>query len=311
MPAVSIVIPLYNKGVHIERTIESVRNQTFQNFEIIVIDGGSTDDGPKIVAAISDPRIHLILQDSKGVSNARNEGVRASSSELIAFLDADDEWLPCHLEELSRLVSNFPSAGIFATSYSIIDEHGNKKSPKIKYVPKAPWSGLLSHYFLVVSSGEAPFLISTMAIRKDIFIKTGGFLPQWNWAEDHELWGRMALHYPIAYSWKCGACWHHDAQNRLGHQPPPLEMEPVYATVKNFLSENMVQGEQLCQLQEFLALKEIDFSIRLYQAGERSRARLLLKNCETKLFKLQKMKWQIFFLLPYRVYHLLKSLKNH
>lgn len=311
MPTLSIVIPLYNKGAHIERTIESVWNQTFQDFEIIVIDGGSTDDGPKIVTSMSDPRIRLISQVSKGVSNARNEGVNASTSELIAFLDADDEWFPCHLEELLRLVSNFPNAGIYATGYSIIDEMGNKKSPHIKYVPRDPWCGLLPHYFLIVSSGEAPFLISTMAIRKYIFNKMGGFLPQWNWAEDHELWGRIALHYPIAYSWKCGAYWHHDTQNRLGHRPPPLEMEPVYATVKDFLSVNRVQGELLYELKEFLAMKEIDFSIRLYQAGEYSRARLLLKNCKTKLFKFQKMKWRIIFLIPNRGYRLLKLLINH
>jgi glycosyltransferase involved in cell wall biosynthesis len=310
MPAISVVIPLYNKGMHIERAINSVRNQTFQDFEIIVVEGGSTDNGKQIVSSISDDRIRLILQSSRGVSRARNEGVHASISELIAFLDADDEWMPCHLEELMKLKSNFPSAAIFATEYFIITEKGNKKCPNIKYVPKAPWSGLLDHYFLVVSSGEAPFLISTMAIHKKNFIKMGGFLPEWNWAEDHELWGRIALYYPIAYSRKCGAYWHLDAQNRLGHRPPPLEMEPVYATVKNFLLENLIQGEKLSEINEFLALKEIEFSIRLYQAGERSRAILLMRNCETKLFKFYKIKWRIIFIIPTRGYFLFKLWQN-
>ena len=304
-----MVIPLYNKGLHIKRAIDSVLNQTFQNFEIIIIDDGSTDEGVEVVRGCMDHRIRLIQQKNKGVSTARNRGVSAAEADLIAFLDADDEWFPGHLEEIMKLKNNFPSAGMFVTNYYYITERGNKKSPNIKCVPKPPWRGLLSHYFLTASLGEMPFNISTMAIPTTVYELSGGFLQQWNWAEDHELWGRIALHYPIAYSWEPGACWYHDAQNRLGHQTPPLEIQPVYTTIKKYISENQVQTEQLYELEEFLATKEIDFSIRLFQAGQIPRARLVLKKCKTRLFKLRKLGWMILFYSPKPLYLSLKFIK--
>lgn len=119
MISVSIVIPLYNKGPHISRTIQSVLNQTEQNFEIIVVDGQSTDEGPKIVKSFEDPRIFFFEQVGSGVSSARNEGISHSRSDFVAFLDADDEWMPDHLETLLRLREAYPEAGAYTTAYLV------------------------------------------------------------------------------------------------------------------------------------------------------------------------------------------------
>ena len=86
----SIIIPLYNKAKYIENTIQSVLKQTFKNFEVIVVDDGSTDDGPEKVGLISDCRIRLIRKENGGVSSARNRGIAEARGENIAFLDADD-----------------------------------------------------------------------------------------------------------------------------------------------------------------------------------------------------------------------------
>ena len=99
---VSIVIPLYNKAPYIERALHSIRAQTLSDFEVIVVDDGSTDDGASIVAAYSDPRVRLIRQSNAGPGPARNAGIAEAKGEFIAFLDADDEWLPTYLEENVR-----------------------------------------------------------------------------------------------------------------------------------------------------------------------------------------------------------------
>lgn len=101
---ISVVIPLFNKGPYIARTLDSVLKQTFQDFKVIVVDDGSTDDGAEIVRGFDDPRIQLIQQPNQGESVARNRGVDESLSDFVAFLDADDEWMPKHLETILKLI---------------------------------------------------------------------------------------------------------------------------------------------------------------------------------------------------------------
>ena len=109
---ISVAIPLYNKRREIARTIQSVFDQTFQQFEILVIDDGSTDGGADIVAQIGDPRVRLIRQANAGVSAARNHAISEAKTELIAFLDADDEWKPGFLAAIWDLRERFPEAGL-------------------------------------------------------------------------------------------------------------------------------------------------------------------------------------------------------
>ncbi|MFN3301364.1 MAG: glycosyltransferase family 2 protein, partial [Sediminibacterium sp.] len=97
-PTVSVVIPLYNKGKYIERAISSVLAQTYPPLEIIVVDDGSTDNGPERVLKFNDPRIILIRQENRGPGAARNTGLARAKGKYIAFLDADDEWLPNFLK---------------------------------------------------------------------------------------------------------------------------------------------------------------------------------------------------------------------
>ena len=94
VPAISVVIPLYNKVKYIRRALDSVLNQTSADLEVIVVDDGSTDGGGHVVLRQHDGRVRLIRQGNKGVSVARNRGVSEARADLIAFLDADDEWLP-------------------------------------------------------------------------------------------------------------------------------------------------------------------------------------------------------------------------
>jgi cellulose synthase/poly-beta-1,6-N-acetylglucosamine synthase-like glycosyltransferase len=113
---VSVVIPLYNKARHIARAVQSVRGQTWQDFEIIVVDDGSTDGSGDVVRQIADARFRLITQLNGGECAARNRGIAEAACDVVAFLDADDEWLPAFLETVVALRQRFPDCGMYATA---------------------------------------------------------------------------------------------------------------------------------------------------------------------------------------------------
>jgi len=117
---ISVVIPLYNKARHIRRALSSVLAQTAPCFELVVVDDGSTDGSADVVRSISDSRLRLVVQPNGGECAARNRGIRETSGELIAFLDADDEWLPEFLSTVMRLYDQCPQAGAYATAYRCV-----------------------------------------------------------------------------------------------------------------------------------------------------------------------------------------------
>jgi glycosyltransferase involved in cell wall biosynthesis len=117
MPRISVIIPLFNKAPFVARALQSVAAQTFTDFELIVVDDGSTDDGAKIVERFGDSRIRLIRQENAGPGAARNRGLAEARGELIAFLDADDEWLPQFLAESAQSLDTEASAAAVSSGY--------------------------------------------------------------------------------------------------------------------------------------------------------------------------------------------------
>ena len=126
-PAISVVIPLYNREAMIGPAVESVLGQTFTDFELIVVDDGSTDNGPTIVEGFSDPRVRLIRQDrNRGANAARNEGVRQARGSIIAFLDSDDLFLPNKLSTVSSAFASRPDLGLMMDSFRKIRRNGGE-----------------------------------------------------------------------------------------------------------------------------------------------------------------------------------------
>jgi len=311
-PGISVVIPLYNKGPYIARTLDSVLNQTYQNFEIIVVDDGSTDNGIDVVKGFIDPRIKLIRQIRSGVSIARNRGVNISQSNFIAFLDADDEWLPDHLENLVKLFKKFPNAGLVGTNYKIVVQEGIEIKPIIKNLKFSFKYGLIKRFFRILSTGYSPLIISSIGIRKDIFLIYGGFLPGKSWGEDHELWCRIALQENVGYCLSRSAIWHWDAENRLGNILPPLELEPGYYTVKNAFAEGLIRTEDINDVREYLAKKEIEYAVRMIKAKNIGTAIKVLLKCKTERFWYLKLIWIFIGLFPFRndLFFVSRFLKN-
>jgi len=124
IPIVSVVICLYNKVKEIGRAIDSVIAQSISEFELIIVDGGSTDGSLDVVTSYNDPRIRLIHQKSKGAAAGRNEGILETKANLISFLDADDVWCPDFLFTILSLREEYLDAGAYGTSgYICINGH--------------------------------------------------------------------------------------------------------------------------------------------------------------------------------------------
>jgi len=199
-PIISIVIPLFNKEREVQRAIQSVLNQSISDFEVIVVNDGSTDKGPEIVRDINDLRISVINQANAGVSAARNTGIKEARADLIAFLDADDEWEPDFLETILGLEREFPDCSVFATSYFLVNQDGVRRPAVIRGLPKDFQKGVLKDYFIIAAKSDPPLWTSATAVKKTAISSVGGFPVGIMSGEDLLTWARLAVKYDIAYS---------------------------------------------------------------------------------------------------------------
>jgi len=298
VPKASVIITLYNKGPYIKRAIESVQNQTVKDIEIIIINDGSTDNGLDIVESIKDKRIILINQKNQGVSNATNRGVKESKSEFIVFLDADDEWTKRHLETLLRLKKKFPEAGAYSSVYLICNDRGKLIKKKYKNIPPAPWEGILPNYFESEIEGAHPIATIVVGIPKDIFLEMSGFDEYAPTGMDLDLWARIAIKYPIAFSWDIGAIYHKEAADRICSNLQPIRYHPLIVSSKKAIRNNEIPSKILPYFKEYIAKKEIQISAINILAGDVKTAKTIINQVETKRFHLEKIKCKIYTRLP-------------
>lgn len=212
---ISIVIPLYNKEKQIVKTIQSVLIQTLQDFEIVIVNDGSTDNSVAEVEKIADARIRLIHQQNAGVSAARNKGIAEASYELIAFLDADDEWKPEYLETQYALYEKYPECSVYACNYELRYDNAKVSNTIIRKLPFQGQDGVLSNYFEVASSSHPPLWTSAVMVRKEVIQVIGGFLLNATLGEDLITWAKLACYYSIAYSKETFAIYNFRTQKQL------------------------------------------------------------------------------------------------
>jgi glycosyltransferase involved in cell wall biosynthesis len=236
---ISIVIPLYNKEKYIQRTLDSVLNQTFQNFECIIIDS-SNDGSTNLVKQYTDFRIVHVIRGRTKAAQARNLGVQIAQSDFIAFLDADDEWQSDHLETLLNIRKKYPDAGLFSTSYVKLKQNGIPMVMLFVGIPKPPWEGYLSNYLRICSRGDEPVNSSSIAVPMDIFNAMKGFPEDLEYGEDQYLWGKIALSFPIAYSWNGLTIYHTEASDRICNEPRMIKEHPFSHYLKSELTKRTI-----------------------------------------------------------------------
>lgn len=225
----SVIIPLYNKAPYIRKALESVLAQTYTDYELIVVDDGSTDDscatadefvreamGNGLWAIDEETnrqspianRLMLLKQQNAGVSAARNAGVALSHGEYIAFLDADDWWEPTYLERMAQLIEDYPEAGLYACNYVYY------KPGKTHVALNIP-TGYINYPKAYYESGAMPVTSITAVIPRTVFDEMGGFPLGIKLGEDFLLWAKIALRYPVAFLNEALAYYNNDVPATL------------------------------------------------------------------------------------------------
>jgi glycosyltransferase involved in cell wall biosynthesis len=187
-PLVTVIIPTYNRGWIVKDAIDSVLEQDFIDYELIVIDDGSDDNTPQILKAYGN-KINMLHQPNKGVSAARNRGIAAASGRLIAFLDSDDQWLPGKLSAQIKFFQDHPEAVINQTQELWI-RNGVRVNPKKRH---HKFSGMIFEKSLALCLVSP----SAVMIKKSLFSVVGVFDEQLPACEDYDLWLRISCRYPV------------------------------------------------------------------------------------------------------------------
>lgn len=200
-PLMSVVIPLYNKEKIVLRTLESLRAQTYKDFEIVMVNDGSKDRSVEVVNSFLSmhplPNFHLISQTNGGTASARNLGIERAQGKYIAFLDADDEWQPTYLEAVVCLIRKYPQCDVFGTAYAY-REPDRMYEADIKGFTFEGVEGVMANYFEVANAGRPPLWTSAVTASKKALQAVGGF-PSLKLGEDIVTWAKLACDYQIAY----------------------------------------------------------------------------------------------------------------
>jgi len=196
-PRVSVIVPAYNAAVYLPFAIDSVLAQTYSDWEVVIVDDGSTDHTRAVVDSYRpklQDRLHYIHQPNRGLPAARNTGIRAAHGEFIALLDADDVWLPHRLERGVAAMDADPSAGLVHARVVRINAQGTVTG-ELKVEPEYMSGGIARHVY----TRRAHIVCPTVLFRRSCLQTAGWFDESMQATEDRDLWFRIALRYKVAY----------------------------------------------------------------------------------------------------------------
>jgi glycosyltransferase involved in cell wall biosynthesis len=304
-PAVSVVIPLFNKVDYVGRAIRSVLNQSFTDFELIVVDDGSTDGGPEVVRAFADPRLRLIWQENEGPGAARNWGIRESRAELIAFLDADDEWLPDFLSSSVAWLSKHPECVLSVSGFFMGAERQDwGQIARRAGITEGPWRLPPQLRREEMKDFIGYFNSWAIVCRRWALDRYRGFYEnRCTFGEDTYLWVQIALNHPV-YRSLMPLVWYHSESSELWlgsknvlpaepllTDPAPLRdcCPPAYRPLlEDWLVDNAAYTvRRLNRSGNFEMARYIDKEFGLGERRPYTRVKLLLDLAQGHLFRLK------------------------
>jgi glycosyltransferase involved in cell wall biosynthesis len=251
-PHVSVVVPVYNKARFVQRALTSIAQQTFSDFEVIVVDDGSTDNGAKVVREFDDKRVRLVTQANLGPGAARNRGIKEARGSLVAFLDADDEWLPQYLEEGVRLLEQSGSE-VASVTCGYLTTPDNKSH-------LALWRrrGLFEGNHRITPATSPELVVNMLAFmspcstiaRRDVLRKWDGFYAggRCKYGEDAYLWLKVLLNEQVVFAFKSLTRFDREASSLSKNlrearpvEPFLLHPEEIYAACPGDLKDLLTQ----------------------------------------------------------------------
>ncbi|PKH00673.1 glycosyltransferase family A protein [Paraglaciecola sp. MB-3u-78] len=278
----SVVIPLYNKVDSVIRTLHSICEQRFTAAEIIVVDDGSTDGSAAKVAALNIPNLVLVKQKNQGVSAARNYGVRIAQYQHIAFIDADDQWSPFYLYEMSKLIQRFPEHQCFASNYQKVIADGGYQNPKLAIGDISPTGCVMNNYFEVCAKGDLPFMPSSLVISTQLFKQLGGFPVGEAMGEDQALFSQIALQSNLVYTPLVLMLYHTDSENRACDRHIPQDILPFAKRLLAKVAAGQVDKLIAPFVLQYCAAHICHLAKINIQAGQLAAAKQLLKHPVSK-----------------------------
>jgi glycosyltransferase involved in cell wall biosynthesis len=297
-PTFSVVVPLYNKADAVAATIASVLAQSHADFEVIVVNNGSTDRSREVVAACADPRIRLIDRPNSGVSVARNEGIALATAPYVALLDADDLWHPEFLQRIHGLTQLYPQASAYATRYAF--RHGDvDRAPHLPCVESSS-PQLIENYFAHVAAGDMLLTASSVCIPSRVLDRIGGFPPHEQIGEDQDLWVRVALDGPIAWDDRCSVYYRQDAAAMATRAPPETEPWPFAMRLLERLRDQQIPAAVSTDARQYAARQLLGQASQLILDGRMRSARRLLAEPELRSAGARYYYWRALSRLPQR-----------
>jgi len=299
-PFFSVIIPLYNKEKYIQNTLNCVLNQSFDNFEIIVVNDGSTDRSLEILEEFADSRLKIINQPNQGVSAARNIGMENAQANYFCFLDADDTWKENHLQVFYDTIPKFPEAKMYCGRY--VTQISKNTLIKNNFIDiDESYEGYVTDFFKSSFINRVA-LTSAVCIHKDIFNEIGGFNISVSSGQDLEYWIKIGIKYKVSITNSETLIY-----NFLEENKSLSKTHINFKTIPNF--SQFLNAEKINEsLKKLLDLYRIEYALKYHIAGNHKKTKELLQSVASENLK---FKTKLLFDFPSIILRPLLNLKHY